>query len=268
MTPTATPVPDPDFWDSVWQRAAAAPAPGPDAGTLENDIDRGKLRFLRRRLPAAGVAVEVGCGSARLLARVGRAVPALRLVAVDPSPAALAVVPHTAAAFGVVVEARYGRAEALPFADGSVELVLSGGLLEHFPDPTPVLAEMVRVLKPGGVFYADVVPRKVSWYRRREAARMRRSEWMADGVYESAYGPNFYADALARLGCATLAARWCGVYPPFTGLLPGRFRSILIRAAGVLDGTAIAARGGWYFMLVGRKTGGSPERTTHGDTGR
>ena len=52
-------------------------------------------------------------------------------------------------------------ARILPFKNASFEVVLSGGLLEHFPDPLPVLTEMVRILRPGGIFYADVVPSEI-----------------------------------------------------------------------------------------------------------
>ena len=43
-----------------------------------------------------------------------------------------------------------GTAESLPFEDGAFEKVLSISCLEHFADPCRALAEMARVLKPGG----------------------------------------------------------------------------------------------------------------------
>ncbi|MDQ6964881.1 MAG: class I SAM-dependent methyltransferase, partial [Mariprofundales bacterium] len=38
----------------------------------------------------------------------------------------------------------------LPFADASVDILLSSEVVEHLPDPLPALQEMERVLKPGG----------------------------------------------------------------------------------------------------------------------
>lgn len=220
-----------------------------DAVTLPNHIDQLKLEFLGADLPRAGRALEVGCGSARLLARMGRAAP-LELVALDPAPNALVVAARTAQIAGLRMSRTRGDALRLPFPDASFDLVLSGGLLEHFPEPEGVLAEMVRILRPGGTFYADVVPRKFSVYRVREYPRMRRTEWFLPGVYESAHGPDRYARALAQLGCTRVRSRWAGLYPPRSW--PG-----LAKLTGALDGTAIAAALGWYFMIAARRTGRS-----------
>ncbi|NOT34295.1 MAG: class I SAM-dependent methyltransferase [Candidatus Eisenbacteria bacterium] len=216
-----------------------------DAPTLANHIDRLKFEFLGADLPASGRAIEIGCGSARLLARMGRAAP-LELVALDPAPNALAIVRRTAAIAGLRMERVRGDALSLPFPDASFDLVLSGGLLEHFPEPEAVVAEMVRILRPGGTFYADVVPRKLSMFRVRDAGRMLRTEWLMPGVYESSHGPRRYARALERLGCSKPRVRSAGVYPPRTGPALARF------VAG-LDGTPVADLFGWYFMIAARR---------------
>ncbi len=231
-------------WDRDW---VSHPYDGAalDAPTLYNHIDDLKLEFLGADLPKSGRALEVGCGSARLLARMGRAVP-LELVALDPAPNALALASRTAVIAGVRMQRVRGDALALPFADASFDLVLSGGLLEHFPEPEAVLAEMVRILRPGGTFYADVVPRKFSLYRVREYPRMLRTEWFMPGVYESSYGPQRFTTALSRLGCASPRVRSAGVYPPRTG-------PAFARVAKLVDGTPVADLLGWYFMIAARR---------------
>ncbi len=40
--------------------------------------------------------------------------------------------------------------ERLPFADGSFDRVICTEVFEHVPDDRPLLAEFVRVLRPGG----------------------------------------------------------------------------------------------------------------------
>lgn len=213
------------------------------------------MQFLSQYLPAQGVAIEVGCGSARLLGAVGRSA-SLDLIAVDSAPTALKLAAQTARAFDVEMDLIDADVYRLPLATGAVDIVLSGGLLEHFQDPRPVLAEMVRVLRVDGVFYADVVPRKVSLYRIAEAARMLVSEWMKPGVYESNYGPQQYQGWLAELGCTEIVTISCGVYPKLIRWLPGRLRQQVSAFLQKLDGTPVADALGWYFIVVARK--GSP----------
>lgn len=55
-----------------------------------------------------------------------------------------------------------GDAEKLPFEDNSFDVVTSFGLLEHFEHPEKAIEEMVRVLKPDGLFFADIVPNRFS----------------------------------------------------------------------------------------------------------
>jgi len=43
-----------------------------------------------------------------------------------------------------------GSALALPFGENAFDVVACGELIEHFADPAPLVAELVRVCKPGG----------------------------------------------------------------------------------------------------------------------
>lgn len=55
-----------------------------------------------------------------------------------------------------------GNAEELPFRENEFDIVMSFGLLEHFENPKKVIGEMSRVLKVGGFFFADIVPKRFS----------------------------------------------------------------------------------------------------------
>ena len=69
------------------------------------------------------------------------------VIGIDPQMAAV----RTASEH---VNASFARAmgESLPFADGSFDAVVCSEVLEHVQDPAAVIAEVSRVLRPGGVF--------------------------------------------------------------------------------------------------------------------
>jgi ubiquinone/menaquinone biosynthesis C-methylase UbiE len=73
------------------------------------------------------------------------------VIGVDMTPAMLEKARWGAAAAGLTnVEFREGLGEALPVEDGWADVVISNGVLNLFPDKAAGLAEMARVLKPGG----------------------------------------------------------------------------------------------------------------------
>jgi SAM-dependent methyltransferase len=232
-------------WDKVWTESSVAGGLPFDAPVLENHIDRGKIDFILPHIPNQGRAVEVGCGSARLLARLGLARP-YELTAVDTSLEALRSAGQTSRLARIPIRLVCGDTLHLPFPDGSFDVILSGGLLEHFRDPEQVLREMVRVLGPGGVFYADVVPRKFSLYRVREAFRMLRSEWLLPGVFETRFGGGYYRKRLTDLGCTDVVVEYRGVYPPY-------WTMTFLKAASIFDGSIVARLLGWHFVIRARK---------------
>ncbi|MCF3938771.1 MULTISPECIES: class I SAM-dependent methyltransferase [Gordonia] len=62
--------------------------------------------------------------------------------------------------------AEVGDALRLPYADNSFDVVLMSEILEHIPSDEAAIAEMVRILKPGGVGAVTVPrywPEKVCW---------------------------------------------------------------------------------------------------------
>ena len=74
-----------------------------------------------------------------------------RVVGVDMTPAMLEKARQTARAVSAAnVEFKEGYMEHLPVAAGWADVVISNGVFNLSPDKTAVLAEMYRVLKPGG----------------------------------------------------------------------------------------------------------------------
>lgn len=66
-----------------------------------------------------------------------------------------------------VVGVLRGDATRLPFADGSFDRVITSEVLEHIPDDTTAMSELVRVLRPGGSFACTVPnrwPEAINWW--------------------------------------------------------------------------------------------------------
>lgn len=115
-------------------------------------------RVLAPRLQAAPVRLlDVGCGGGLLaeeFARLGCDVTGL-----DRSLPTLAAAKAHAARSGLSIRYLEGSADALPFPEASFDAVSCCDVLEHVDDPGRVLAEIARVLKPGGLFLFDTINR-------------------------------------------------------------------------------------------------------------
>ncbi|MDO9455948.1 class I SAM-dependent methyltransferase [Nocardioides sp.] len=92
--------------------------------------------------------LEIGCGTGAFAARVAAALPDAGVVAVDQSPRMVELTASWR------LEARVADAQDLPFADGSFDAVAALWMLYHVPDLHRGLAEVRRVLRPGGTFVA------------------------------------------------------------------------------------------------------------------
>jgi SAM-dependent methyltransferase len=96
--------------------------------------------------------VDVGCGAGiDSLIAASMVGPAGRVIGVDMTTAMLAKARRAAAEAGSDnVDFRESTAEGLPVDDGWADVVISNGVLNLMPDKGVGLAEMARVLKPGG----------------------------------------------------------------------------------------------------------------------
>jgi ubiquinone/menaquinone biosynthesis C-methylase UbiE len=111
----------------------------------------GEAELLARMVTAAATdrAVDLACGPGTLALRFARYIR--WICGLDLTPAILSRARNTAAAerLNNIVFA-LGDAQALPFADGSLDLAVTSYSLHHVPDPARVIAEMARVLRRGG----------------------------------------------------------------------------------------------------------------------
>lgn len=133
---------DPQVWErhAAWWQAEFTQ--GADV-EYEEQI----LPLAADHLAGAERVLDLGCGEGQI-ARLAVAGGAGAVVGVD---AAAAQVAEAARRGGGAAYAR-GRAERLPFAGGSFDAVVTCLVLEHLADLDAAVAEVARVLAPGGRF--------------------------------------------------------------------------------------------------------------------
>jgi len=112
------------------------------------------------RIPAGAVVVDIGCvAGTDLLVAAMRTGPTGQAIGVDMTEAMRRCAIEGAAACGLTnVDIRPGDATRLPIDDASVDVVISNGVLNLVPEKERAVAEIARILKPGGrVQIADIV---------------------------------------------------------------------------------------------------------------
>ena len=109
------------------------------------------------------VVADIGSGTGFMSA--GLAPLVAKVYAVDASEAMLEIGRENLAAFGNV-ELQLSDGATLPFEDGMLDAVFANMYLHHCPDPRAAIAEMVRVLKPGGrLVITDMDQHEHTWLR-------------------------------------------------------------------------------------------------------
>lgn len=104
--------------------------------------------------PAGGRVLEMGCGTGSMWK--GQETLIRRCSALVLTDLSEAMVAAARTALGETAPLRYAAADiqALPFPDASFDAVIANMMLYHVPDLQKGLSEALRVLRPGGKFYA------------------------------------------------------------------------------------------------------------------
>ncbi len=128
---------------------------------LSNPIKFGYIQsILAGRCPAGPTnlsLLDVGCGGGYLSEELARS--GLAVTGIDPSPATIGTARDHARQSGLAIDYLEGRGEALPFASARFDCVCCCDVLEHVAAPALIIAEVARVLKPGGLFFYDTINR-------------------------------------------------------------------------------------------------------------
>ncbi len=209
-------------WESYWRGHANLEQTYSTGGRLAREIERDG--------PVAGRRVlEVGAGSGRD----------------DYSPASLALVREQARRQGLTVHLVQADALAMPFRDGTFEVVFHQGLLEHFRDPQPLLRENARITRRGGRVVVDV-PQTFHLYTLMKQAMIALGVWFAG--WETQFTPGGLERLLAGSGLEVRRSYGEWMVP---GLWYRVLRELLKRGLGLALPLEPPAPRGWSAAWEG-----------------
>jgi SAM-dependent methyltransferase len=104
----------------------------------------------RYGLPAAPRILDVGCGTGEIASRLAEAFPAGHVVGVDLLEGHLALARERYGRLAPRLSFAQGDGYGLGFPDGAFDLAVCRHVLQAVPEPGRVVAEMARVVRPGG----------------------------------------------------------------------------------------------------------------------
>ena len=227
---------------------------------------RGELDEWLAPLRGNGVLLDVGCGSGALLAAA--ASPDRQTLGVDVSMEWLVVARRMITAAGGEPELACALAEALPLRDASVACVAVLDVIEHVSDPSAVVREVNRVMRPGGVVVlatpnrfslaaephvgvwgVGLLPTRFQhWYVRRRSGK----EYGFVRLLSRRELTRLFrrhSDIGIQIGPAAIPARELRLFPPRRALLARIYNSLTSRRLPARLVSPISP----FFHLVGRR---------------
>lgn len=192
------------FIRDVQSRHEAIPAPG---ALIYNVTAAKVLRGPERKIVgeiaskiSSGVILDLGCGTGYLSIEIGKRAPRLRVYGIDLSWQMVKIATRLATDVPNV-SFQFGNAAELPFADDSLDFIVSTGSLHHWKRPERVFQECYRVLKGGKEAWiydpcADSVRQDAAKIRRRRGflgygilIKITELHGFSKSEYESRIGP-------------------------------------------------------------------------------
>jgi len=207
-----------DHWESYWKGHADLDRTYSTGGRLAREVAR-ELEVSGRRV------LEVGAGSGRDTLELARA--GAKAFVLDYSPASLELVARQARERGIPIHLVRADALAMPFREGTFDVVYHQGLLEHFRDPMPLLIENARITARGGRVIVDV-PQTVHLYTAMKQVLILFNAWFAG--WETQFTPG-RLEALCRRAGLTVRRTYGEFMVP--GLAYRVTREALKRSTGL-----------------------------------
>ncbi len=149
------------YWEKHWETEAAAQEHAPD--TWSDAVTRHAFAYwdhvFDRHAPGRRL-LECGCGVARLSRHMAER--GYECTLMDSSPWGLRRGNEAFQRASLKAASFLGDMQQLPVTSEQFDVVYSGGVIEFLTHPQTAIKEMVRVLEPGGLFAANIIPYKLS----------------------------------------------------------------------------------------------------------
>jgi SAM-dependent methyltransferase len=251
-----------EYWEQNPLSAAAIPYPIHTREYLEfydqlrerNESVDFSNAFYEYDAFAGKKVLDVGCGNGYVLSRYARG--GADAYGVDLTPTAVALAERRFELMNLNGIIEVASAESLPFSDGEFDGVCSIGVVHHTPDTAKALAEIHRVLKPGGRVFLMVYHRNSVMYqlkfRAQSIARRKPMQQLVnevDGIGNpkgAVYSRSDFARLLAEFEDVELFIRllqgWMIAGRRLTGWIPEAWLR------------PFQTRWGWFLYAKGRKT--------------
>ena len=132
-----------------WSELYEGETPSPEAHFFRQRKDQ-VLALLAQLVPSGGRVLDMGCGTGPVLAELRAA--GWQCSGLDAAPDMLAQARERLAAAGLPDDDLHqGDCRAAPFPDGSFDAVLCMGVISYIEDYAPILREIRRLVRPGGI---------------------------------------------------------------------------------------------------------------------
>ena len=177
-------------------------------GAVTERLERDVVLELAGSLEGLDV-LDVGCGDGAYALAAARA--GAHVTGLDRSGAAVAAARARTEGEGLALELQVADARALPFPAARFDVVLAVTVLCFVEDPAQAIAEMARVLRPGGVLVLGELGRWSVW-----AAWRRLRSWIGATAWRAArfWSTGELQTLLREAGLVPGIARGAAFYPP------------------------------------------------------
>lgn len=238
-------------WNSYWRKTKGL---GLDSYTRY--FWREHLAYMMpvfKKLPEESTVIEIGVGTGSLL-RMVHETTRLRVIGLDISRNAIRQAKLRFSPFKSNSSLVLGDVFHLPFRDGSFDVVICLGLIEHFEDSFTPMSNVLKLVKKGGYAFISV-PQRASLYAPYKRWQIRRKTWPFG--FEKEFTMNELREMCKRAGLSSFKVVGVDFYPFPLMIIPVEwlFRPLVVRIVRHMENRIRnSLRLAHMLMIVSKKT--------------